>query len=235
MSKHLFSWTYTTLVWYILPTIGNAQMKIKTFILGDYQTNSYCLTADEAAKDCLIIDTGLQSESLIDYLKTNNLNPVAAVFTHGHIDHIDGLALLRENWPDIKVAIHKADAAMFEDGKLNLSAFSGVPFKTSPADIIIEAEGPLSFAGMELHILHTPGHTPGGISLYSEKEGVVFVGDALFAGSIGRTDFPGGDFNQLIAGIKTKLLTLPEDTKVYTGHGPVTTIATEKRTNPFLN
>lgn len=209
-------------------------MNIKTFILGDYQTNSYCLTANASATDCLIIDTGLQSEPLIDHLKKNNLKPVAAVFTHGHIDHIDGLGLLRANWPDIKVAIHKADAEMFEDGKLNLSVFSGVPFKTSPADIIIEDEGPQTFAGMEFHILHTPGHTPGGISLYSRKEGVVFVGDALFAGSIGRTDFPGGDFNQLITNIKTKLLILPDETKVYSGHGPVTTIVKEKQTNPFL-
>lgn len=210
-------------------------MKIQTFILGDYQTNSYCVRPTESVRDCLIIDTGLQSEPLIDFLKENQLNPVAAVFTHGHIDHIDGLALLRKNWPDIKVAIHKDDSAMFEDGKLNLSAFSDIPFKTSPAEIIIEAEGPLTFAGMEFHILHTPGHTPGGISLYSEKEGVVFVGDALFAGSIGRTDFPGGDFNQLITSIKSNLLTLPDETRVYSGHGPTTTIATEKRTNPFLN
>jgi len=123
---------------------------------------------------------------------------------------------------------------MFEDGKLNLSALSGVPFKTSPADIIIDAEGPQTFAGVEFQILHTPGHTPGGVSLYSKSEGVVFVGDALFAGSVGRTDFPGGDFNQLITAIKTKLLTLPDETRVYSGHGPATTIANEKRTNPFL-
>ena len=210
-------------------------MNIKTFVLGDYQTNSYCLTATESAKDCLIIDTGLQSQPLINFLKENELNPVAAVFTHGHIDHIDGLALLRANWPNIKVAIHKDDASMLQDGRLNLSALSGVPFKTSPADIIIETEASMTFTGMKFHILHTPGHTSGGISLYSESDGVVFVGDALFAGSIGRTDFPGGDFNQLIASIKSKLLTLPEDTKVYPGHGPATTIATEKRTNPFLN
>jgi len=209
-------------------------MNIHAFVLGDYQTNSYCLTQTESAKDCLVIDTGLQSQPLIDFLKENELNPAAAVFTHGHIDHIDGLALLRANWPDIKVAIHKDDAAMFEDDKQNLSAFCGVPFKTSPPDIIIEAEGPQTFAGLEFQVLHTPGHTPGGISLYSQQESAVFVGDALFAGSIGRTDFPGGDFNQLIASIKSKLLTLPEDTKVYPGHGPATTIATEKRTNPFL-
>ena len=210
-------------------------MNIKTFVLGDYQTNSYCLTATESAKDCLIIDTGLQSQPLINFLKENELNPVAAVFTHGHIDHIDGLALLRANWPNIKVAIHKDDAGMFDDDKQNLSAFSGMPFRASPADIIIEAEGLQTFASLEFQVLHTPGHTSGGISLYSESDGVVFVGDALFAGSIGRTDFPGGDFNQLIASIKSKLLTLPEDTKVYPGHGPATTIATEKRTNPFLN
>jgi glyoxylase-like metal-dependent hydrolase (beta-lactamase superfamily II) len=210
-------------------------MNIQTFVLGDYQTNSYCLRQTESVKDCLIVDTGLQSEPLIDFLKENELNPVAVIFTHGHIDHIDGLALLRANWPEIKVAIHKDDAAMFEDDKLNLSAFSGMPFRAGPADIIIDTEEPLTFAGMEFEVLHTPGHTPGGISLYSEKEGIVFVGDALFAGSIGRTNFPGGDYNQLITGIKTKLFTLPKDTKVYTGHGPITTIGTEKRTNPFLN
>ncbi len=209
-------------------------MKIKTFILGDYQTNCYCLTADAAAKDCLIIDSGLQSDPLIDYLKANQLNPVAAVFTHGHIDHIDGLALLRQNWPDIKVAIHKADAPMFEDDALNLSAFSGNPFKTPPPEITIEAEVFMTFADMKFHILHTPGHTPGSISLYSKSESAVFVGDALFAGSIGRTDFPGGNHDQLIVSIKAKLLTLPEDTRVYSGHGPVTTIIREKRTNPFL-
>ena len=214
--------------------LRKATMKIQTFVLGDYQTNSYCLMQTESAKDCLIIDTGLQSQPLINFLKENELNPVAAVFTHGHIDHIDGLALLRESWPDIKVAIHKDDAGMFDDDKQNLSAFSGMPFRADPAEIIIEAGWPLSFAGLEFNVLHTPGHTPGGISLYSQQEGVVFVGDALFAGSIGRTDFPGGDFNQLIASIKTKLLTLPEDTKIYPGHGPATTIATEKRTNPFL-
>ena len=209
-------------------------MNIQTFVLGDYQTNSYCLTVGESAKDCLIIDTGLRSEPLIDFLKANDFNPVAVVFTHGHIDHIDGIALLRANWPDIKVAIHKDDAAMFEDARLNLSAFSGLPLRASPAEIVIEDEGTIAFAGMEFDILHTPGHTPGSISLYSESKGVVFVGDALFAGSIGRTDFPGGDSDRLIASIKTKLLTLPEDTKVYTGHGPVTTIGMEKKRNPFL-
>ena len=209
-------------------------MNIQTFVLGDYQTNSYCLTAGESKKDCLIIDTGLRSEPLINFLRANDLNPVAVVFTHGHIDHIDGIALLRANWPDIKVAIHKDDAAMFEDARLNLSAFSGLPLRASPAEIVIEDEGTIAFAGMEFDILHTPGHTPGSISLYSESKGVVFVGDALFAGSIGRTDFPGGDSDRLIASIKTKLLTLPEDTKVYTGHGPVTTIGMEKKRNPFL-
>jgi hydroxyacylglutathione hydrolase len=209
-------------------------MNIQTFVLGDYQTNSYCLRQTESVKDCLIVDTGLQSEPLIDFLEENKLNPVAVIFTHGHIDHIDGLALLRKNWPDIKVAIHKADAPMFEDDALNLSAFSGIPFKTPPPEITIEVEGPMIFVGMKFHILHTPGHTPGSISLYSKSESVVFVGDALFAGSIGRTDFPSGNHEQLIVSIKAKLMTLPEDTRVYSGHGPVTTIIREKRTNPFL-
>jgi glyoxylase-like metal-dependent hydrolase (beta-lactamase superfamily II) len=190
--------------------------------------------ADEAAGDCLIIDPGLQSEPLIDYLKANQLNPVAAVLTHGHIDHIAGIGLLRQNWPEIKVAIHKDDAAMFQDAKANLSAMFGEPFKTTPAEIIIETEGPMVFAEMEFHILRTPGHTPGSISLFSKSEGVVFVGDALFAGSIGRTDFPGGDSEFLIDSIRIKLFTLPPETRVYSGHGPITTIIREQRTNPFL-
>jgi hydroxyacylglutathione hydrolase len=209
-------------------------MKVETLILGDYETNSYILTADDVTKDCLIIDTGLDPEPLIDYLKSNNLVPAAVILTHGHADHIMGVNVLRENWSDIKVAIHKADAEMLARPTRNLSLLAGSAFKTEPADILIDEEGPIEFAALKFDILHTPGHSPGGICLYSKEHGVAFVGDTLFASSIGRTDLHGGDFNTLIASIKQKLLTLPPETRVYTGHGPATTIEVEMRTNQYL-
>jgi len=209
-------------------------MQIHNLILGDYETNSYCLTATESSTDCVIIDTGLESEPLIDFLRENELNPLAVIFTHGHADHIMGVTDLRKNYPDIKVIIHKADAEMLTRPSKNLSPLTGCMFKADAPDIIIADEEPIEFAGIKFQVFHTPGHTPGGICLYCKDESVIFVGDTLFAGSIGRTDFPGGDFKKLIASIKQKLLTLPGQTKVYTGHGDETTIQAEKQYNQFL-
>lgn len=209
-------------------------MNIHNLVLGDYQTNSFVLTAYESATDCVIIDTGLNSEPLLQYLEQNELTPAALILTHGHADHIAGINLLRQAHPDIKIAIHKLDAAMLTDSIANLSAMAGAFFKAEPADILIETEDVIEFAGISLQVLHTPGHTPGGISLYSQFDSVVFSGDALFADSIGRTDFPGGNFDTLIKSIKQKLLTLPGKTKVYTGHGPATTIEREIMHNQFL-
>lgn len=209
-------------------------MKIRSFVLGDFETNSYVLTADEDSKDCLIIDTGLDEGPLLAYLAESGLRPEAVIFTHGHIDHIKGANGLRENYPEIKVAIYADDAKAFSSPVKNLSMLAEVPVTFEPADIVIEAEGAVEFAGIRLEVFHTPGHTAGGICLYSREDGVVFVGDTLFAGSIGRTDFPGGSFEQLIDSIKSRLLVLPDETKVFTGHGPATTIGTEKRTNQYL-
>ncbi|MHC4396851.1 MAG: MBL fold metallo-hydrolase [Planctomycetota bacterium] len=209
-------------------------MKIEHLILGSYETNCYVLRVDESAKDCLIVDTGLEAGALIEFLQSHELNPVIAVFTHGHADHITGIPLLRENYPDIKIYIHKLDAKMLTRATSNLSLLAGRVFRTKPADCLIEEPDVIEAAGIKLEVLHTPGHTRGGISLYSKDEQILFSGDALFAGSVGRTDMPGGNMGQLIAGIKEKLLPLPEETVVYPGHGPVTTIAREKMNNPFL-
>ncbi len=141
---------------------------------------------------------------------------------------------MREKFPEMKVYIHKLDANMLDEPKSNLSIMSGFSYVTDPAEVILEDNQTIELAGVKLEVLHTPGHTPGGISLYSKEQGVVFVGDALFAGSVGRTDFPGGSMNQLIDGIKEKLLTLPEETKVCPGHGPDTTIGREKMYNQYL-
>ena len=209
-------------------------MIIHTFILGAYETNCYCLRDNESAQDCLIIDAGLDADKLINSLEEKNMNPIALILTHGHIDHIAGLNAMREKFPEMKVYIHELDANMLDEPKSNLSLMAGISYVTEPADFTLEDNQVIELAGLKLQVLHTPGHTPGGISLYSKEQGVVFVGDALFADSVGRTDFPSGSMNQLVDGIKEKLLTLPEETKVYPGHGPDTTIGHEKEYNQYL-
>jgi hydroxyacylglutathione hydrolase len=209
-------------------------MTIDLLILGAYQTNCYVLRNSQIATDCLIVDPGLEAGELLDFLQQHKLNPVVVVLTHGHIDHMAGLAELRQRYSGIKVYIHKLDAEMLTEPAHNLSALAGVMFKTKPADLLLEDNSAIEEAGMKLEVLHTPGHTPGGICLYAKDEGLVFTNDTLFADSIGRSDFPGGSMSQLASSIRAKLFTLPDDTKVYPGHGPVTTIAHEKTHNPFL-
>jgi len=209
-------------------------MKIDYLILGGYQTNCYVLRKDDSAKDCLIIDPGLEAEELIEFLDKEKLNPVAVVLTHGHIDHIAGVVTLRDRFAQIKVYIHNLDAEMLTNPNINLSAMSGMAIVTEAEDVSLKERDVIDLAGVKLLVLHTPGHTPGGISLYSKQTGVVFVGDTLFADSIGRTDFPGGSMSQLLNSVREKLFTLPEQTEVYPGHGPATTIAAEKAHNPFF-
>jgi glyoxylase-like metal-dependent hydrolase (beta-lactamase superfamily II) len=202
-------------------------------ILGDFQTNCYVLRAGNLATQCLIVDTGLEAGELVDFVAEHKLDPTAVVLTHGHIDHIAGLIELRKEFPRIKVYIHRLDASMLTNPRSNLSAIAGCFFQIPPADVLLEDGDTIEQAGLKLQVLLTPGHTPGGICLYSKADGVVFAGDTLFAGSVGRTDFPGGSMTVLINSIKKKLLPLPDQTIVYPGHGPVTTIETE-RSNPFL-
>lgn len=213
-------------------------MYIDTLILGSYENNCYIVRRDYQAKNCLIIDTGLDAVPLTNFLQTNNLNPVALILTHGHADHIVGVGPLRKMFPEIKVCIHKADAGMLTDSAKNLSMLAGVSIVTCAAEVIIESAEPIEYAGIRLDVIHTPGHTQGGICLYSREEKTLFSGDTLFAGSIGRTDFNGQDkqkcFGQLIGGIKKKLMILSEETRVLSGHGPATTIGNEKKHNPYL-
>lgn len=213
-------------------------MIIDQLVLGAYENNCYVLRKELESVDCLIVDTGLDVEPLIDFLNKHKLNPIAVICTHGHADHIAGIAQLRDEYPSIKVVIHKNDAEMLTRAELNLSMLANVKISAGQADIVIEGEGRMSFAGLEFEILETPGHSPGGVCYYFEDENAAFSGDTLFASSIGRTDFPGYDqercFNQLINSIKSKILKLADNTKVYPGHGPVTTVEHERYNNPYL-
>ena len=209
-------------------------MKIDTLVLGEYQTNCYILRAADNSPDCLIIDTGLEARPILDFLSQNTLTPAAVVLTHGHIDHIVALDALRPAFPELRVYIHRLDAPALSDTRRNLSEMFGLRFRTKEADRLLEDGDIVEEANIALEVLHTPGHTPGGISLYAPEAAALFTGDTLFAASIGRTDFPFASMDQLAQSIRQKLYTLPDETVCYPGHGPKTTIGSEKKHNPFI-
>ena len=209
-------------------------MKIDSFILGDYQTNCYVLRESTESPSCVVIDPGYSAQPLLDFLQQSNLTVERIVLTHGHADHIAGIPALKQRYPDLPVWIARDDADMLTDDMLNLSALTGQPLHLSAAEHLFDIGDTIEFAFCSLTVLSTPGHTQGGVSLYCARENLVFSGDALFAGSIGRSDFPGGNHDQLIESIRTALFTLADDTTVYPGHGPATTIAREKQSNPFF-
>ena len=209
-------------------------MEIECLALGDFETNCYVVRPSRQDQQCLIIDPGFSAEPLVEYLQSEGLKPQRILLTHGHCDHIAGIKLVRENFGPVPVCISSADAPMLSNDKDNLSWMTGGLLGLESPDETIEPGDVIRLGPLEFKVLPTPGHTPGGVSFFCPAEQVVFVGDSLFAGSIGRKDFPGGDMQALLAGVREQLFTLPGPTRVYTGHGPSTTIEVEKRTNPFF-
>lgn len=210
-------------------------MKVDTLVLGAYQTNSYVLRPDESADRCVVVDTGLSTHDLTAFLQQESLLPQALILTHGHGDHIAGVPDLLSHWPDMIIYAHQLEAAVLSNPELNLSTMTGMPLILDcPIDYVVQDQM-IEEAGIRLQVLHTPGHTQGGMSLYGKEPGVVFAGDTLFAESVGRTDFPGGSQTQLIQSIQEQLFALPDETIVYPGHGPSTTIGHEKKYNPYTS
>ena len=205
-------------------------MILKTLAVGPIMANCYIIGC-ESTKSAAVIDPGEEADRILKELAKDSLTLKYIITTHGHFDHVGGnYDLKKASGADI--VIHPADEAMLADLVRTAAAF-GLSAQNSPApDRTVQEGDTISFGEISLRVLDTPGHSPGGISLHTDN--MVFVGDTLFAGSIGRTDLPGGDFQTLISSIKTKLFPLGDDTKVYTGHGPATSIGQEKRANPFL-
>jgi hydroxyacylglutathione hydrolase len=205
-------------------------MILEILSVGELETNCYIL-GDEQTKEGIVIDPGGDFELIFKTLQSQKLKTKYIILTHGHIDHILALPKKKEK-TGAKVLIHSKDKEMLTSSARNLSIGLGLNFICSEADILLEDGSVIDCGTINLKVLHTPGHSPGGISLLSDE--AVFTGDTLFNHSIGRTDFPGCSFEVLIQSIKKKLLTLPDETVVYPGHGPSTTIGEERRFNPFL-
>lgn len=208
-------------------------MKWNQLPLGPLQTNCYVLSNHE--QECIIFDPGEEAAKLIQYIQTKKLKPLAVLLTHAHFDHIGALDEIRDFFK-IPAYIHEKEAKWLLDPALNGSQlFPGEPIRLKPADNILATETVLKIGSFSFKLFETPGHSPGSISYYLEEKEMVFSGDVLFKGSIGRTDLPGGNHDQLMRSIHEKLLILSEDTLVLSGHGPVTTIGDEMESNPFLN
>jgi glyoxylase-like metal-dependent hydrolase (beta-lactamase superfamily II) len=190
-----------------------------------------CYVVSDETGEGVVIDPGGMAKEILAYIREAKIDLKAVLNTHGHCDHIGANDAIRDA-TEAPLYIHKEDAAMISDMRLNLSAFMGFKVISRPAEHLLSEGDKISFGQSELEVIHTPGHTKGGVCFVGD--GVAFTGDTLFAGSIGRSDFPGGSEVELIGNIKKKLLALPDGTKVYSGHGPSSEIGWERKCNPYL-
>ena len=207
-------------------------MKIERFVLGPIETNCY-VVVNEDTKECFAVDMAYCPQEYVDHIREQGYQMKALFLTHGHFDHIMGIDDVLNKYGKMPVYVHEADKPMLEDPQQNMTMSCGFPYAYKGAQAVQDGQV-LSLIGYEIKVLHTPGHTPGGCCYYIASEHVLISGDTLFQQSIGRTDFPGGSMSDLVRAVKEKLMILPEDTVVYPGHMGTTTIADEKRMNPFL-
>jgi glyoxylase-like metal-dependent hydrolase (beta-lactamase superfamily II) len=211
-----------------------AALRIRSVVSMPFQENTYVVGLPGRA-DVLVIDPGLEPDLIFDLLERERLIPAAILNTHGHADHIGGNEALKARFPGAPLVIGAEEERLLQDPEANLSAPFGFPIVSPAADRLVREGDVVEAAGIRLEVLDIPGHSPGHVVfVYRADPPVVFGGDVLFREGIGRSDFPGGNGRLLLDGIRTKLYRLPPDTVVYPGHGPETTVAHEKRFNPFV-
>jgi len=203
---------------------------LRTLVVGPIQSNCYIL-GSEKTREAAVIDPGGDADRILITLAKDKLRCVYIINTHGHLDHSADNKRLKEV-TGAKLLIHRADAPMIMHQSKSGGMWGTHIDNSPPPDRYLEEGDVITIGDISLKVLHTPGHSPGGISLVTDK--IVFVGDTLFAGSIGRTDFSGGDYKGLLRNVREKIFTLGDDVIVYPGHGPKTTVGREKKTNPFF-
>ena len=211
-------------------------MILETRAVGPFWKNGYVLGCEDT-REGIVVDPGDEVEELLEAVETHGLSIRYILLTHAHLDHVTGVARAKDAL-NVPVALHQADDFLYRAVVQQGIAFGFKVAPQPPIDLFYDGEGPLRFGRYEVRIRHTPGHCPGGVCLAVGRDGeaarTLFVGDTLFAGSIGRTDLPGGDLDTLLRSIREVLFSYPDDTVVHSGHGPETTIGRERRTNPFL-
>lgn len=208
-------------------------MVIRTFAGGGFGENAYLAICTETST-CVAVDPGAGSPALVAAIAAEGLTLDAILLTHAHLDHVEGIHAVRAAHPDVPIWLHPDDRGLY-DGVQRQAEMFGLRMEPLPAPTheIVVGE-PYRFGSVTLEVRFAPGHAPGHVVFVSHEDGVALVGDVVFAGSIGRTDLPGGDFQTLIASIRREILTLPDDMVLHTGHGPATTVGHERATNPFL-
>ena len=206
-------------------------IQIKPFALGDYQTNCFIVTSGD---DCWVIDCGYEPDVLIEYLKSNVLKPKALLSTHCHSDHIAGIDQLLSLTGNIPIHAHAQEQEWNMNPMLNLSGLAGRPVTASPPTETLTDGQTLTLSDSTWRVVHTPGHSPGSVCFIHDESNQAIVGDTLFAGSIGRHDFPTSNVDDLRNSIQKTIMSLPDDMMVYPGHGPSTTIGRERQSNPFV-
>lgn len=207
-------------------------MRITNLPSGALQANTY-LAVDEKTNEGFIVDPGGYNKVLTKEVRDNDVNIKYIILTLGHSDHICGVNEHKAEFPDAKIVAYKDEEAMLENPNLNQSPGFGVPYSTK-ADILVSDGDELKVGNVTLKFIHTPGHTEGGMCIYVKEAKALFSGDTLFRQSIGRTDFPGGSYKEIMDSIRKKLFLLPDDTNVFPGHMGTTSIGFEKENNPFV-
>jgi len=209
-------------------------IRIHTFSGGDFSENGYLVVCGENGPG-IVIDPGASASSLAQVVRDEKISLDALILTHAHLDHVEGVPAIRELAPEVPIFLHNDDLMLYEAVEMQARAFNLPSVGPLPAPNHQMTHGDeLTFGECRLQVRHAPGHAPGHVILYCEEEGVAFVGDVVFQGAIGRADLVGGDFHQLMESIRNQVLSLPDETRLLTGHGPETTVGWERRTNPFL-
>jgi hydroxyacylglutathione hydrolase len=212
-------------------------MILESAAVGPFFKNGYVVGC-ERTRQAVFIDPGDEVDQLLEYIRAEGLTVAHILLTHAHVDHVSGVAEAKRAL-GAPIYLHKDDLFLYDNAVRTGMMFGLTVEQPPPVDVFYEGEGPITFGDYAVRVVHTPGHCPGGVCLALQKNGDpgaphLFVGDTLFAGSIGRTDLPGGDYDTLLTSITEVLLKFPDESIVYSGHGPETTIGRERTTNPFV-